>query len=307
LTTVNIQCELTRWTIKSYVRYTRTLPDTCLVKNLPLKADTPVDEFTVQGVLFETDTSREYFKTNDSIDGFKVEYHELKYFPKNLSKIFANLEAIYLNRGTLREIHSDDLKDFSRLVFLDLYQNEIEVLEMGLFQSNPSLEAIFLSRNRIKTVQSTAFSTGLNLRSLMMDYNPCFSGSAKNNVTAVSALISRMRLSCRGTIRITTEVSIEGLSDLQKQLLEAEGQLKKCDEDGVDQLGKIDYLEDEIKDMKATKRRDGMKMERLEMGMGFVFVILGGLVIGAMFVGFKFKSSSGNVRATSVERLMNEI
>jgi len=71
------------------------------------------------------------------------------YFPTGLEKFYNNLNGIYISYGHLKEIHQNDLKFYTKLEFIDLYHNDVEIIEDDLFKFNPNLVAISLHTNRI--------------------------------------------------------------------------------------------------------------------------------------------------------------
>jgi len=74
--------------------------------------------------------------------GFIAKYQTIQFFPKGLDKYFKNIKLIIIKSCQLKEIHQSDLKVFGDLVAFGLYDNEIEVIEAGLFDFNLNLEQI---------------------------------------------------------------------------------------------------------------------------------------------------------------------
>ena len=84
------------------------------------------------------------WRTNDDVTGFYSGNRKLHYFPRGLEKFFKNLNAIYIGTSGLKEIHQADLKSLTNLIYLSLSNNEIEVIEEGLFDFN--FDLIFISQ-----------------------------------------------------------------------------------------------------------------------------------------------------------------
>lgn len=90
-------------------------------------------------------------KTNEDVRGIALSHCKIKCFPRELTKIFPNMDHIAINGG-LKEISKDDLSGFKKLKFLDLQGCEIAELSGDLFENTPNLELIYLSHNRISKI-----------------------------------------------------------------------------------------------------------------------------------------------------------
>jgi hypothetical protein len=117
-------------------------------------------------------------KSNDDVLMFKADAARFEYFPRGLEKFFKNLQSIFINYSRLREIRQIDLRPFTKLRHIDLYDNKIEVLEQDLFKYNRELEEIWMSNNNIKVVDMTAFDGLRKLKALYFGGNICVGESA---------------------------------------------------------------------------------------------------------------------------------
>lgn len=135
-------------------------------------------------------------KNNDNVKFFDAIGKTVQYFPKDLEKIFPNLEVFQIYGSSLKEISNEDLKGFENLKMLWLSTNNIEAINRRLFEFNQNLEWIDFSYNKIKHVDVRAFE-GLNmLKSLVFDSNPCHSGNAVNDPSAVGELVVQIEGKC---------------------------------------------------------------------------------------------------------------
>jgi hypothetical protein len=114
-----------------------------------------------------------YGKTNNDVTGFESYRRTIRYFPHGLEKIFGNLKLISIWYGRILGINKSDLKPFTELVYLSLYENDIKILESGLFDFNPKLEVISLSNNKIYNIGEFVFNNLANLSYLGLEWNTC--------------------------------------------------------------------------------------------------------------------------------------
>lgn len=137
-------------------------------------------------------------KTDDDVMCFQSFGAFYNFFPLGLTDIFKNLEAVYIMRGNLTEIHSSDLQQFGeKLTKLNVNHNFIEVVEADLFQYNPNLEDIEIYDNKLRHIEVGAFGGLTNLKELELKRNPCINKNARRR-NDVIALVSDAELSCTG-------------------------------------------------------------------------------------------------------------
>jgi Leucine-rich repeat (LRR) protein len=104
---------------------------------------------------------------------------------------------IDVNYGPLKEIHQSDLKPFPKLKCLELFHNEIETLEEGLFDFNTELEMIWLSSNKIFHIDPEIFNHLIGkLRYLSLDANECISDFATNDTKKVAEIVENISKKC---------------------------------------------------------------------------------------------------------------
>ena len=135
-------------------------------------------------------------RNNDDVLGFWSWNKNIKLFPRELDKVFKNLKAITIRNGVIREIHQRDLKPFSHLEYLDLTDNDIEIIEEGLFNYNPDLAVIWISSNKIHQIHSNVFDNLNKLIHLYLDDNNCIDMNAENDSSAVREVIKIIQQNC---------------------------------------------------------------------------------------------------------------
>jgi hypothetical protein len=121
----------------------------------------------------------------------------INYFPSGLSDFFPNLEAIFIYNGRLIEVHQSDLRTFTTLRLLSLWQNNITFLEKDLFKYNTELEWIEIHDNKITSIYPTVFDRLEKLTGLHVFGNECVTaGSVGGNREKVLALIEDVKKQC---------------------------------------------------------------------------------------------------------------
>jgi len=105
--------------------------------------------------------------------GFIAKYRTIQFFPKGLDKFLKNIKLIIIQSCQLKEIHQSDLKVFGDLVAFGLYDNEIDVIEEGLFDFNPNLEHIVFEESKIIHIDSNVFDHLDELSYFWFDEVPC--------------------------------------------------------------------------------------------------------------------------------------
>jgi len=140
--------------------------------------------------------SLESGKSNDDEICYYSDKHTVEYFPRGLEKIYKNLTGICFYHGPLKEIHQSDLKPYNKLIFLQIAQTQIEILEDGLFDFNPNLEYVALNGNQIFHIGLKVFDNLSKLGTLYLDGNKCISRKIKNDRSTVLDIIKDAKNQC---------------------------------------------------------------------------------------------------------------
>jgi len=132
----------------------------------------------------------------DSITALSIDNVEVNFFPSNLSQTLSNLVALKITNAKLKELRQTDLELLTKLKYLNLDRNNIEVLDDGLFKFNSELKLIWFYNNKIKSIGSSVFNTLANLSSLDLSNNVCiskkFANFRKENINETPRLVPRV-------------------------------------------------------------------------------------------------------------------
>lgn len=90
--------------------------------------------------------------TNENVTHLLIADQKVEFFPGGLDKFFPNLETVTIKRSAVKYIFKADLVGLSKLRFLALGDNKIELLGPGLFEGNPLLEEIHFENNEISKI-----------------------------------------------------------------------------------------------------------------------------------------------------------
>lgn len=150
---------------------------------------------------------------NNDVNCFCAYDKSFQFFPRNLDKIFKNLEGIIIGSAHIYEIHQEDLKPFTNLVLFALQLNKIEVIEEDLFKYNPNLKYISLRDNKIKHIHSKVFDNLPQLVTLRLLDNQCINKDSKLNSTAVTVTIKHVKIQCTIPEQLDIGMEIKSLEN----------------------------------------------------------------------------------------------
>jgi len=128
-------------------------------------------------------------KNNNAVKGIWSDKGGINYLPHGLERLYPNINYILIKDGRLKEIHQSDLKQYPNLVVLDLFKNDIEVLEDGLFAYNPDLVYVSFYSNKVCYIAPNIFDHLTKLRWLQFKDNECMNQNADDSLTAVEGLV----------------------------------------------------------------------------------------------------------------------
>lgn len=184
----------------------------CNVKNDPkIKSNktTKVISKSGQHVKGRTDNDEIYFF---------VMSKTVSYFPSGLEKIFTSLVGISICYCGLKEVKQNDLKPHTKLTFLNLNFNEIEILDEGLFDFNLILKHVGLEGNNFIHINPTIFDKLFNLVSLCMFNNKCIDECTKSDAGTAKKIIRNVKINCRNPIYSRLDDKLTKFEDELKYL-----------------------------------------------------------------------------------------
>lgn len=112
---------------------------------------------------------------------------EMNFFPVGLDTIFSESKTLAVESTQLMEIHQYDLKGFTKLEYLMIVKNLLEVLEKDLFKYNKELFYINMNENKLKRIDEKIFDDLTRLNFLHLLSNECIRmfGHGKNRVARI--------------------------------------------------------------------------------------------------------------------------
>lgn len=178
---------------KSSAFWAATTMYNCFVSNsLDIYQPEDAEITTVTGTHFSE-------KSSDSEVVFYSYNRNVHFFPKGLEKIYKNLNGIILYTEPINFIQQSDLKYYTKIIFLQLADTKIEILEDGLFDYNPLLKYLALNENKIFHIGLTVFDKLDNLVSLYLQKNVCINEKSENSKSGVADIIQSARRLCMST------------------------------------------------------------------------------------------------------------
>jgi len=222
---------------------------------------------------------------NDKVEVVDVyQKGQIYYFPRGLTNFFKNLKGIRIESTGLKEIHQSDLKDYSKLVALWFYGNDLEVLEENLFEFNPNLEWLLVWSNKITHIDPFVFVKLIKLKTLYLISNPCINTFAENNSTAVQNVIKTAQHQCTNLDYSSLEQKVRYFEMESKNLF-----LK-------DLRGQLGNLKNEIKNSKFPN----FFQEKL-------LAITSALITKDILSGFNDKSDAQALEIADIKKMLKQI
>lgn len=120
----------------------------------------------------------------------------MEYFPIGFTKFFRNLVAIHAGRNNLKYLERNDLKEFTKIRYLYLYTNQLEVLQSDVFQFNQALEYISFYNNRLMHIGSKILLPLTRLRTAYFNKNICIDKQAVMSEQGISELKLEIAQQC---------------------------------------------------------------------------------------------------------------
>ncbi|KAL7015692.1 hypothetical protein ACKWTF_016602 [Chironomus riparius] len=114
-------------------------------------------------------------QSTESVTALTIDKADIYFIPSNLADKMPNLVALTIKNGKLKKLHQSDLRSLTKLKYLNLDKNHIEVLDDGLFDFNTELQLIWFYNNKITRIGSLVFNNLKSLVNLDLSNNICIS------------------------------------------------------------------------------------------------------------------------------------
>lgn len=191
----------------------------------------------------------------------------LGYFPRNLNKIFPNIQSIHFKSNRIKEIHNMDFKGLQNLSYLSLDDNLIIELEKGLFDDNPHMILLSFENNFIYFIDPNIFDKLTKLRHLYLNNNPCIDMDAVDNKSKINEIINRIQSKqCNKKIyKYLSDQSKEGIKDIstiKSEIQNIKSTITRIESQNSDKIRKAESQLKESQNMKILEI--SQKMTNLE-------------------------------------------
>jgi hypothetical protein len=169
---------------------------------------------------------------NDDVTEFNLySAPNFVHFPKNLDKVFPDLEAIAIYYTKLQAITQDDLKVFPRLKVAYFPLNQLKVITADTFRFNPKLEVIYLDNNLIFHIEPQTFDGLRRLTALFLQGNDdnCHLTYATNK-TDTAALVQKVNNGKCYSLAYEVQQKLERfIKDVQQMMTQIQVLTKKVE------------------------------------------------------------------------------
>lgn len=211
---------------------------TCSVRNLKIISRNETEFTSSNGDL-------DSGKSIDDVAGLWINDETAHYFPQGLHKIFKNLAAISISFSKLKEVKQSDLCYFPNMTIFHFYENDIEMLEQGLFDYNLKLRDINFSNNKIVKIHPDIFDNMKYLINLSFSSNICIDMYADDSASDVRKVIQQIKSKCSGEPALEDPKSPKPCSN--PNLLALNEDVKELDKSNQEISERIKLLTENIK------------------------------------------------------------
>lgn len=141
-------------------------------------------------------------KGDDDVEAIKFENQVVEHFPRNLHKIFPQLESLFISNCGLKAISRRDLIGLENLSGLGIFGNQLTSLPSDLFADMPKLKNISFVGNKLGSVSSKMFTPIIGNGLTYVDFrtnpsiNSVFGASSIYGVESVEKLMEVIDAQC---------------------------------------------------------------------------------------------------------------
>ncbi|KAG5680007.1 hypothetical protein PVAND_009540 [Polypedilum vanderplanki] len=199
------------------------------------------------------------YSNNNQVEAILIDgASNMKFFPSNIENVFSNLIFIRIGTSKLTHITNEDLKPFTKLKFLSLQYNLIEIIPENLFFYNQELEIIWLDHNQIKHIDKNVFRHLNKLRVLDLSENTCNSLGYAQTRNEVLDLVKKIEqgdcqldITTISTTTTTTENPLkQEIKELKNHLSAKEKEIQNLSVSNMQKDTEIENMKYEIENLK---------------------------------------------------------
>lgn len=193
-------------------------------------------------------------KTNEDVQFLYFQNLNMSRLPRDIHKIFPNIEGIEFHNANLSTISADDLKPFPEIKVFSSYFNKIVSLDGDLFKYTPKLKWLLFHASQIKHVGHDLIKDLKDLEFVNFETNPCISayGSTAKKIQEIN---DQLPIKCPPLI-ITSSELLRKIQTLEEEISEVSGVNAKSEK-------KIGNLRLEINELKEKVAELEKQIEKL--------------------------------------------
>lgn len=199
----------------------------------------------------------------DSIRQLYIERGNTVYFPANLHKYFPHLEVVKLYNSRVKFLDNFDFRFLTALKFLNLEQNDIEVLQSDLFLFNLQLLELHLQKNKLKFIGARLLLPLMKLKIARFNENVCIDESADNttSLTALKRLLDDNCASPEFLVKKNAEF-IKRVVESSYTIADLTSEVKKLDVKLRETNSSLIFCENENESLNDKKFKVEMKLRK---------------------------------------------
>lgn len=153
------------------------------------------------------------YKNNGDVLAFYV-YGQKTFnrIPRGIERFFNNLEVLSWCNGLLTTIEDEDLKPFTKLIFLQLKYNKLIALDGDLFKHTPNMQVVSFALNVLELVDQGLLTKLTKLFYANFGYNPCINIFADTS-DSMQYLKLQLQKQCPGECSVECSRRVDSLEE----------------------------------------------------------------------------------------------
>lgn len=164
---------------------------------------------------------------NTDIRQIHIFKHKFEYFPRGLTNFFENIEAIHAGMNALAFLEKEDMKIFTKLRFLYLYNNVLQSLKSDVLEDNLDIEYVSFYGNQLAHIGSNILTPLKSLKTAYFNKNVCIDKQAVHNLREVAEIKLEISERCSD---ITDEDLMQVLKQNNEKLINLEMKILQLSE-----------------------------------------------------------------------------